>query len=261
MKKNRSISLAKLGMSKDIAPDSLQNQSYTFAINMNVEDESGNQLKLKSEHSNLLGSKFKEGYKVIGFENDIDTGATYFFLTNPETGISEIGFIRDNANKDLLSDIETQCNSCDFKRILNSPLEESTQTEYLTYTTIVEDSCNKCLNFDIRYPIKRVIIKNQKEGTKIFFSDNLNPPRYLDLSRLEDYLFTGTNVCGVDNTTPTCLACDKLRMFPIYEPIVVKPDEQLTGGNLKLGQYSFYACYANKLGDELSEYSSLTNPI
>lgn len=261
MKKNRNVSLAKLGMNKDMAPDSLQNQSYTFAINMNVEDESGNLLKLKSEHSNLLGSKFKDGYKVIGFESDINTGSTYFFLTNPTTNISEIGVIQDNANIDLMSDVESQCQSCNFKRILSTPLEDTIQSEYLTYTTIVEDSCNQCLNFDVRFPIKKVIIKNEKSGIKIFFSDNLNPPRYLDLSRLDDYLFTGTNVCGVDETKSTCLACDKLRMFPIYMPIYISPEEQVIGGNLQLGQYSFYACYANKLGDEMSEYTSLSNPV
>ena len=261
MKKNRNVSLAKLGMNRDMSSDSLQNQMYTIALNMNIENESGNLLKLKSEHSNILASKFKNGYKVIGYETDINTGSTYFFLTNPTTNISEIGAIQNNSNIDLMSDVETQCSGCDFKRVLSEPLEDTVQTEYLTYTTIVEDSCNQCLNFDIRFPIKKVIIKNEKSGIKIFFSDNLNPPRYLDLSRLDEYLFTGTDVCGIDETVPTCLACDKLRMFPIYMPIRFVPEEQVIGGNLPLGMYSFYACYANRLGNEMSEYTSLSNPV
>ena len=195
MKKNKNVSLAKVGMNKDMASDSLQNQSYTFAINMNMENSNGGLLKLKSEHSNLLASKYKTGYRVIGFESDINTGSTYFFLTNPTTGVSEIGSIKDNADTDLMSDVETKCKDCDYKRLLETPLEELTQTPYLTYNTIVEDSCNQCLNFDIRYPIKKVIIKNEKSGIKIFFSDNLNPPRYLDLNRLGEYAYTGTIVC------------------------------------------------------------------
>lgn len=262
MKKNKNISLARQGMNRDIASDSLENQSYTFAKNMNVENDSGNLLKLKSEHSNLLASKFVSDYKVIGFESDINTGSTYFFLTNPTTGFSEIGVIENNANFDLMSDVEVECPDCEHKRILNSPLEETTQTEYLTYTTLLEDSCNGCLNFDVRYPIKKVIIKNEKSGIKIFFSDNYNPPRYINRSKLSDYLFTGVEVCNDDsNVIDTCLACDKLRMFPIYQPIRLEPKEQVLGGNLPQAQYSFYIAYANKLGEEMSEYSSLTNPI
>lgn len=248
-------------MNRDIASDSLENQSYTFAKNMNVENDSGNLLKLKSEHSNLLASKFVSGYRVIGFESDINAGSTYFFLTNPDTNVSEIGVIQDNGNFDLMSDVEASCPECNYKNILNSPLEETTQTEYLTYTTLVEDSCNNCLNFSINYPIKKVIIKNEKSGIKIFFSDNYNPPRYLDLNRMAEYGYTGNIVCGVDNTTPTCLDCDKLRMFPIYTPITLEPKEVVLGGNLPQGIYSFYIAYANKLGEEMSEYSSLSNPI
>ena len=183
MKKNRNVSLAKIGMNKDVATDSLQNQSYTFALNMNIEDESGNILKLKSEHSNILGSKFKQGFKVIGFETDINTGFTYFFLTNPDTKVSEIGVIKNNSNIDMMSDIEVECSSCNHKRILSEPLEDTIQQEYLEYTTLLEDSCNLCLNFNVSYPIKKVIIKNEKSSIKIFFSDNFNPPRYIDLSR------------------------------------------------------------------------------
>lgn len=248
MKKNKNISLAKLGMNKDITVDSLQNQSYTFAMNMNIENNSGDLLKLKSEHSNLLASKFKSGFKVIKHETDVVSGHTYFFLTNPTTGVSEFGIIKSNANIDLMTDVEVQCSECDYKNILNEPLENTVPTEYLTYTTLIEDSCNSCLNFDVRYPIKKVVIKNEKLGNKIFFTDNLNTPRYIDENRLAEY-----------NTG--CLDCDKLRMFPIYNSIQIEPKEIVIGGNLKQGQHSFYAAYCDNLGNEISEYTSLTNGI
>ena len=261
MKKNKNISVAKLGMNRDMASDSLREQSYNFAINMNIENGSGNMMKLKSEHSNILASRFVDGYKVIGFGSDINAGATYFFLVNPSTSVSEIGVIKNNSNIDLMSDVESECPECDFKMKLNEPLEDTIQTPYLTYTTIVEDSCNNCLNFNINFPIKKVVIKNEKSGVKIFFTDNLNPPRYLDLSRLTEYGYTGNIVCNVDETIETCLDCTKLRMFPIYTPIRMSATEQILGGNLGQGQYSFYAAYANKLGEEVSEYTSLTNPV
>lgn len=269
MKKNRSISLAKQGMSKDMSVDSLQNQNYTFAINMNIENSSGDLLKLKSEHSNVLAYKFKEGYKVIGFETDINEGNTYYFLTNPETGISEIGYIRDSKQTNLENDLEAECEGCDKKNILPDPLEEIVQESYLNYETLLTDGCevketgdiNTCLNFNVDYPIKKVIIKSEKAGVKIFFSDNLNPPRYLDLSRLDEYKYIGEVVCNTDDTIETCVACDKLRMFPIYMPIKVVPTEIVLGGRLPQGQYSFYVAYTNRIGDEMSEYTSLTNPV
>jgi len=265
MKKNRSLSVAKVGMSRDMATDSLKNQHYTHALNMNLENESGDLFKLKSEHSNLLASKFKTGYKVVGKKTDITLGDTYFFLTNPTTKESEFGVIKNNSNFDLASDIESECKDCEYKNILQEPLESTTQVPYLTYTTLLEDSCNLglnlCLNFNILYPIKKIVIKNEKSGVKIFFTDNLNPPRYIDTNRLEEYKYTGEIVCGIDETTPTCLACDKLRMFPLYTPIKIEPNEIVLGGSSLLGQYSFYAAYCDSQGNELSEYGSLTNPI
>jgi hypothetical protein len=41
---------------------------------------------LSNEQSNLLATKFKEGYKVIGRKSDTNSNSTYFFLVNLNTG-------------------------------------------------------------------------------------------------------------------------------------------------------------------------------
>lgn len=261
MDKNMSISLAKIGMNRDVSTDSLDNKSYTIAMNMNMENSSGDLLKLKSEPSNVLANKFTSGYKVVGFENDINSNRTYYFLTNPTTGVSEFGYVKNIENTTNSIDIEVECEDCDFKNILSEPLENTNQVPYQEYVTLLEDSCNKCLNLSIYYPIKKIVIKTEKAGAKIFFSDNYNPPRYIDMRDLSIYKETGKNSCGEDNTKNTCLDCDKLRLFPKTTPIRITPKSLVLGGRLPLGQYSFYAAYSDRLGNPMSEYTSLTNPV
>lgn len=264
MKKNQNISLAKAGMSRDLAVDSLDEQAYSIAINMNMENESGELYKLKSEHSNILASKFKDGFRVIGFEVNEFKNETLFLLVNPETGVSEIGKIKNNTQIADLSDVERECPECNYERVLQDPLEETDQPEHQIYETLLTDDCvdaGLCLNFNINYPVRRIVVKNEKLGTKWFWSDGLNPPRYLDESRLEEYKTKGTLVCGVDNTVETCIDCDKLRLFPQADPIKIEAESLNVGGSLKLGVYSFYVAYADQVGQVLSEYQSLTQPV
>jgi len=265
MQKNKNISLAKVGMQRDLAKDSLEDKSYSFAINMNLENEDGDLYKLKSEYSNILASKFKAGFRYMGSETDDINDRTFVLLTNPDTGVSEFGVIQNNTQIENITDEEVDCGDCEFARNLNEPLEKVVQPEHQTYTTILEDSCadefQYCLNLDIRYPVKNIVIKNEKSGTKVFFSDNYNPPRYYDESKAEYYKQKGSEVCDTDTTLDVCVNCDRLRMFPLASPLKLEPEEILLGGNLKLGQYSFYGAYANNIGETISEFTSLTQPV
>lgn len=261
MKKSQNISLAKVGMQRDAAKDSLDEKSYTIAINMNVENEDGDLYKLKSERSNLLASKLKPGFKLLGHENDELNNRTFVLITNPTTKVSELGVIENNTEVSTIEDVERNCVDCQYDKVLAEPLENTTQVDHQTYTTLLEDSCNLCLNLDVRYPIKRMVVKNEKLGTKLFWTDNFNPPRYFDEAKLALYQQTGSDICDTDTIEATCVNCDRLRMFPQADPLSLEPDSVVLGGNLKLGQYTFYAAYANSLGQEVSEYGSITNPV
>ena len=115
------VALAKVGMDKDTHPSQLNETQYTHAINANVETESGNSLNITNEKSNILITRYKPGFVLIGFENDILSNDTYVFLVNPSTGVGEFGVIKDNQNITNLEDITALCDDCQEVRQLATP--------------------------------------------------------------------------------------------------------------------------------------------
>jgi hypothetical protein len=245
-KKNITPSFARTGMNKSVHFSALKPEEYTHAKNANFSNETGNGWLIQNEHSNILASKFKDGFSVVGYKNDIFLNRTFYFLSNPVTGFSEIGVITQNISFD---DTNTTTN------------------EHQEYTTLLNDDgelndeSNKCLNLSTRFPIKTIEIHNEKLGTIIYWTDNLNPPRYLNLDKLEEYKFTGQILCGEDLTEVTCVACDKLKMFKEPEVLELRPSEVVLGGRLKRGSYEFIAAYCDILGNEQSRFFSLTNSV
>ena len=241
-KVSSNIAVGKSGMSKSKHPSTLSEAEYTFALNTNCENESGDGIPmLQNEHSNLLCSKFKVGFKVIGFKNDLNSDLTYYFLTNPVSGESEIGFINNVQNVHNLDDVETICD-CNIMLQLSEPLENIEQDPYCTYTTIVS---NSCLNFSIDYPVYNIIIKDEKSVKKLYFTDNNNPQRHLDITNIDTSTFN----------------CDDLRIFKLFTKPCIFPHSIEYGGELKAGVYEFLVAYCDKSGNEITQYYSITNTI
>lgn len=253
-------------MNRDKAPFDLQNVEYSFALNANFHDEHGSgQVNLQNEPSNIYCSGFKNGYKVVGHKFDINADRTYFFLVNPDTGCSEIGYIDSLSNIGGLSQVESNC-GCNISVMLETPLEEQTQTAICPYHEIISDfckltqECTGCLNFNINYPIfeSNIHIKDEKTGKVLYWTDNLNPPRYLQLDYLEEY----TNIvdpCSGE-TVEVCLDCDKMRIFPLFDKPCMRVEIIENGGNLRAGTYEALIAYSTLKGNELTGYYSLTNP-
>lgn len=263
----RTIVGGRKGMQRDKHPGELSSEEYTFMLNGNFQDEHGNgAVILQNEPSNIKCSGFKLGYKVIGHKFDVNKGRTYFFLTNPDTGCSEIGYIESFYKADGLDAIESTC-KCNIKVILEDPLEKKEQIAICEYHTIISDyceltgECTGCLNFSINYPIREssIQIKTERTGTNLYFTDYLNPQRYLQLDNLDIYTHD-TEPCD-DEVTSTCLQCDKLRVFPLYDKLCIRARIIQTDGNLRAGMYEILAAYATINGEELSDYYSLTNPV
>ena len=265
-KKDTSFSTAKKGMNKDVHISNLQEGEYAHAKNSNFFEEQGEGFNIQNEHSNILASKFKDGFKVVGFKNDVNLNETYYFLKNSSTGVSEIGRIKNISELPNLEDAIVDCDECNQQRELTTPLEDLEQQETQTYETLLNDFCeesdNRCLNFSLDYPIKTAVIKNEKCGKVLYWTDNLNPPRYLELDNLDQYSFTGNILCGEDFTEPACgIACDKLEIFKDSEFPIIVPTEIVLGGNLKRGTYQFVLAYCDEAGNEQSRYFSITEPI
>ena len=263
MAKKINESLVKTGMDRDSHPSNIQNNTtYTHAKNANIENENGEFLVLKNEKSNILASKFKEGFKVIHAVNDIDTTNTYFFLVNPTTGVGEFGIIENNQSVPNLEDTLVACGDCSYYNELSEPLEELEQVALQTYTTLLSDACTtpkNGFNFNILNPIKTSIIKNEKTGKTIYFSHKGNPPRYINVDRISDY-FIKEESCAED-TILTCPDFDKMRVFKLFSIPKLIPTSIELGGNLKMGVYEFLVAYCNAEGQEISEYYSISTPI
>jgi hypothetical protein len=279
------IALAKIGMIKDTHPSQLNETQYSHAFNANVETESGNSLNITNERSNMLITRYKPGFVVIGYENDLLSNHTYVFLVNPSNGIGEFGYIEDNQNVINLQDITALCgNGCDEVKELATPLEQLPQIPLIpnAYHTLISDACaldmtttpptsvayttptyqsqNLGFNFDKNYPIKKVVIKNEKSGKSIYFTDNFNPPRHIDITNIEDY-FIQNVPCQPDFPTPGCIDFDELRIFKLYQIPEIKASSLELGGRLKMGTYQFLIAYADAGGNEISPYYSITQPI
>lgn len=256
------ISVGKKGMNRDAHPSNLSQTEYPLAINASLSDTNGNGFPmLQNEPSNLLCTRFKPGFKVIGNVFDINKDRTYFFLLNPQTGVSEIGFVQSISNIKLTQDEFKDC-GCGSYLQLEEPLENTTPEEFCEYVTVIEDACNGCLNFDIDHPIHpvNIYLKDEKCGTRIYWTDNYNPPRYIDVEDLDKYRVVGNPVCD-EKETPTCIDCDKLRIFPLFQKPCITPAQITYGGNLRLGTYEFLLAFCDSEGNEVSRYFSLQNPV
>jgi hypothetical protein len=261
----------KMGMNRDSHDSQLENTEYSFAMNANFQDEHGNgEAIIQNEESNILCSVIKPGYKVLGHKFDLNLSRTYLWIVNPETKASEIGYINIKPNQTSLEEIENDC-KCNASAILETPLEKIDQLGYCTYQTLVADSeCESGkMNFDINFPIfeKNIQIKNERLGIYIYWTDNLNPPRYLHLDSdgitLNYKYFNKYNstTCQIEPNNPVCLDVDAMRIFRLFNKPCIVVEDITEGGNLKAGSYEVMIAYSNMSGDPISNYYSLTNPI
>ena len=263
-KKQQNLNNLKVGMSRSRSINLLEENAYTFMLNGQSVDESGNKLTLSNEHSNILASRFKEGFVVSGFGTDIVADKTYFLLLNPTTNVSEFGVIHNKRtfNETQLDPPgENPCTDCDNYNTLSTPLEDIDQLPHQVYETLLTDDCNLCLALDINFPVREIVIKRENIGVIAAFADDLNPPRYIEIDNLSQYELLGENVCNENNQIPTCLDCDKLRIFKLYENPTTLGYERILGGQLKMGVYEAVFAYCDQLGNELSSYISLGSPV
>lgn len=260
---DRQIGSPKQGMNKDTHPSSLNEQTYTHALNANYEGQDGDIVNLQNEESNILCSRFKPGFKVVGHEIDITADRTYFFLVDDSTTPprSEIGYIEDLGKQLNFTDTVIKC-GCSIEAVLDDGLENQVQSETCTYTTLLADyecpngeTANNCLNFNINYPISSVL-KDDKLGKILYFTDDLNPRRRIELDRIEQY-YKKPIVCEEDEDV--CINCGLMDILPETPPLCIDVEGTVIGGNVEHGVYSFFAGYCDAQGNMVRSYSASTN--
>lgn len=262
MKKNTTVSSPKIGMNRTAHGSLLKQEEYSFALNANNTTEQGERLNITNEPSNILAVEFPQGYIVIGYKYNSLLNKTYLLLTNPETGFSSIGYIDYDFQYEYTPDEENSCGDCYQTQLqLGTPLEDLVQTANQTYVELLNDECNGDLAFDINYPFLTIEIKTEKNHNVMYFTNGKNTGYYLNLSDIDYYKYEDEYICGVDVLPTTCVDVSKMKIFPSHRILQIDPETIQNSGNLKLGTYTFYASYCDAQGNEITNYSTPTNPI
>lgn len=225
---------------------------YSMLFNGNVQSVSNTLRKITNEQSNVLCSRFKPGFKVINANYVPSLNFTFFFLTNPETKESEIGYITNSINRDTY-DKQANCESCGNNPVVeDTPLEEQVEYESCDYITFVNSDC---LNFNIDFPIQSWV-KVDDCNIRIFFNDKLNDLRYIDY---KDYQKVTT--VGCPRIEIPELDCDKIKLFPQSCYPVLDSVDVVPGGQNTAGVYQFAIAYSDVLANNVTDYFYVTNPL
>lgn len=216
--------VAQVGLNTDNIASQLKEGQLTFAKNAMVENFDGNSVTYQNEISNILCTTFKDGFTVIGLRNIVEQNRTIVLLLNTTTNESEIG--------------ERTNTTCNYKTIISDP----------------------CLNFNIDYPVRKIEVKTTNCSTQLYWTDNYNPPRWMDLDDLPMVEIANPNNEN-DPIKTDEVDCNKLLIFPKFSIPTATPVRIETGGSLVPGTYQFGIQYSNSLGEGFTSFYAITNPI
>lgn len=209
--------VASIGLNLDSSTLQVQQGQVTYALNAVVDRQSGEEINYQIEPANEFCADFPEGLRLIGSLNIIEKGIIIVFLAGVR---SEIGKV-DSA-------------TCEYAPIISAP----------------------CLNFSIDHPIHKVVHRITDCDTQIFWTDNYNPRRFLNL---DDLPFKETPNCPEPITT-TEIDCNKILVQPNYSIPNIEVIDVDGDGDLEAGTYQFAVQYANVDGQGYTSYHSVTNP-
>ena len=213
---------ATTGLNLDQTLNQVKKGMLTYALNAGVENFDANSVNYQNEPGNEFCLSFPDGYMLIGKHFIPERNKHIFFITNPETKDSQIGYMENN--------------DCVYRVLVNAP----------------------CLNFDINYPIHKVVHRLTNCSTEIYWTDGLNPRRYLDIDDIPKVLKSGTPLCSPEYTDD--LDCNQLKLQPNFSIPQLDIEEVRSTGNLEAGSYQFAIQYCDSLGNPYTSYYSVTNP-
>ena len=179
--------------------------TYRFALNSVNETELGDFGFISNEESNEECASLTTGYIPIG-KCYIGDNETVIFSVSADNSISEIGILDNN---------------CNYTPIVND------------VDSIPEDK----LNFKVEYQIQAIYRLRKGCEKTIYFTDNLNKPRYFNFNKL-------SNFKNSDGTWDS----SKFNLQKTYEkiPVFEKLDVLDSGGNLEAGSYNIAIQYVDE---------------
>ena len=227
--------LGRVGLDMDSSVNQVQKGKLSYALNAALENFDSNSVSYQNEPSNEACLEFPEGYQLIGTHFIQEKNKHIFFLANPETGGSEIGYM-DN-------------NDCIYHTLCTRILD----------TELIVCANSPCLNFDINYPIHKAVHKITNCTTEVYWTDGLNPRRYINIEQVP-YITTYLNNETCAPQIQAVLDCNKLKVQPNFQIPNIEVSDIVVGGDLKAGTYQFAIQYGNASGDAYTSYYSVTNP-
>jgi hypothetical protein len=219
---NQEYNVATAGLNLDQSVSQINKGSLTYALNAVVENFDSNSINYQNEPGNELCFNFPEGYQLIGSHAIFEKNKHIFFLVNPETEDSEIGYMNNN--------------DCAYHKLIGA----------------------KCLNFNINNPIHKVVHKITNCSTELYWTDGLNPRRYLDIDNIPYMQSSAFNLCDVRYTEE--LDCNQLLIQPNFSIPQLEVTRVISAGDLTAGTYQFAIQYSDAEGFGYSSYYSVTNP-
>lgn len=211
------------GLNLDNTVNQVAKGKLTYGLNAVVENFDSNSVNYQNEPGNENCINFPEGYKLIGKHFIPEINKQIYFLVNPEEGFSEIGYM-DN-------------NDCIYHTYINA----------------------NCLNFNVNKPIHKVVHKITNCTTEIYWTDGVNPRRFLDLNKIPYTTEVIEGMC--DPRILSTIDCNKLNVQPNFDIPTIEVEDVVSGGDNTAGTIQFAIQYSNATGDGYTSYYSVTNPL
>lgn len=213
--------VASVGLNMDSSLNQIKSGQLTYALNAVVENTDSNSLSYQNELGNELCITFPKNYKLIGSYIILEQNKILYFLVNEKFNKSEIGY---SVNKE-----------CKYNILINAD----------------------CLNFNINFPIHKIVHRITNCSTEIYFTDGKNERRYLDIDNLP-YKTLSSESCEADKTDE--IDCNKLLVQPNFKIPDLKVINIVDFGDNKAGTYQFAIQFGDESGNGYTSFYSITNP-
>jgi hypothetical protein len=219
----QSYNVAVGGLNLENSVNQIPKGKLSYALNASVESFNDTSINYQNEQGNEFGLSFPEDFVLIGNYFIAEKEKHIFFIVNPKTNSSQIGFMVNNDSV--------------YRIIVDSP----------------------CLNFNIQNPVQKIAHRITNCTTQIYWTDGFNSRRYLDIDKIPWKLLSGTSLCDPVQDIGN-LDCNQLKLQPDFTIPQINVSEITTGGALISGTYQFAAQYADASGNPYTSYYSVTNP-
>jgi hypothetical protein len=213
---------ATVGLNMDQSVNQIKPGTLTYALNAALENFDASSVNYQNEQGNEFCVSFPQGFTLIGNHFIAEQSKHIFFITNPNTGDCQIGYM-DN-------------NDCIYHTLVNG----------------------RCLNFNVNNPIQKTVHKITNCTTEIYWTDGLNPRRYLDINNVPYILTPQSELC--DPVYTDQLDCNQLKIQPNFSIPFLNVVDVISGGELKAGTVQFAIQYCDAAGNAFTSYYSVTNP-